>query len=67
MLGEVPLLGLNVGHATLLLKAGINVKIVSGRLGHASVGIARDTYRHVMPGMQREAEVPFAALIGGAG
>ncbi|MFT4227087.1 tyrosine-type recombinase/integrase [Micropruina sp.] len=54
-------------HATLLLKAGINVKIVSERLGHASVGITWDTYQHVMPGMQREAAVQFAALMGGAG
>ena len=30
-------------------------KVVSERLGHASVGITLDTYSHVTPGMQREA------------
>ena len=31
-------------HATLMLKAGIHPKIVSERLGYASVGITLDTY-----------------------
>ena len=30
-------------------------KVVSERLGHASIGITLDTYSHVMPGMQEEA------------
>ena len=38
-----------------LLKAGVHPKVVSERLGHASVGITLDTYSHVTPGMQREA------------
>lgn len=36
-------------HATLLLTAGVNPKIVSARLRHASVGITLDTYSHVLP------------------
>jgi integrase len=43
------------GHATLLLKFGIHPKIVSERLGHATVGLTRDTYSHVLPGMQEHA------------
>ena len=42
-------------HATQLLKAGIHPKVVSERLGHASISITLDTYSHVMPGMQEEA------------
>lgn len=42
-------------HATLLLKAGVNPKIVSERLGHSSVRITLDIYSHVLPGMQDEA------------
>jgi len=34
-------------HATLWLEAGIDPKIVSERLGHASVAFTLDTYRHV--------------------
>ena len=30
-------------------------KVVSERLGHASIGITLYTYSHVMPGMQEEA------------
>jgi len=43
--------------------AGINVKVVSERLGHASVGFTLDTYAHVMPGQQAEAAAVAAALL----
>jgi len=42
-------------HATFLLGAGVNVKVVSERLGHASVAFTLDTYGHVMPGMRESA------------
>ena len=42
-------------HASHLLMAGVNVKVVSERLGHASVSFTLDTYGHVMPGQQAEA------------
>jgi integrase len=51
-------------HATLLLVAGINPKVVSERLGHASVGITLDTYSHVLPSMQAEAAKAFDSLFG---
>jgi integrase len=46
-------------HATLLLAAGVNPKVVSERLGHSSVAFTLDTYAHVMPGMQPEAAQLF--------
>ncbi|MFC1902942.1 tyrosine-type recombinase/integrase [Chloroflexota bacterium] len=46
-------------HATLMLKAGEHPKIVSERLGHASIGITMDTYSHVLPGMQEAAAERF--------
>jgi integrase len=42
-------------HATQLLLANVNPKVVSERLGHASIGITLDTYSHVLPTMQNEA------------
>jgi integrase len=42
-------------HATQLLLHGVHPKIVSERLGHATIGITLDTYSHVLPGMQEEA------------
>jgi integrase len=41
--------------ATLLLLADVNVKVVSERLGHASVQLTLDTYSHVLPTMQERA------------
>ncbi len=41
--------------ATLLLAAGENPKVVSERLGHASVTLTLDTYSHVLPDMQEKA------------
>ncbi len=41
--------------ATLALKAGVPAKVVSERLGHASVAFTLDTYAHVLPDQQREA------------
>ena len=42
-------------HASLLLAAGVHPKIVSERLGHASVAFTIDAYSHVMPGLQEAA------------
>ena len=50
-------------HASHLLAAGVNVKVVSERLGHASVAFTLDTYAHVMPGQQAEAAAAVSALL----
>src|SRR5439155_13752756 len=50
------------GHATLLLLARVHPKVVSERLGHASVGITLDLYSHVLPYMQTEAAEAIDAL-----
>ena len=42
-------------HATLLLEAGVNPKVVSERLGHADMRITLERYSHVLPHMQQEA------------
>ena len=46
-------------HATQLFKLGVHPKIVSERLGHASIGITLDTYSHVLPSMQQDAADAF--------
>ena len=50
-------------HATLLLIAGTNPKIVSERLGHSSITLTLDTYSHVLPGMQRESASKLNAML----
>jgi integrase len=42
-------------YATLALKAGVHPKVVSDRLGHATVGITLDLYSHVTPAIARDA------------
>ena len=49
--------------ATLALSAGIHPKVVSERLGHASVTITLDTYSHVVPSLQEEAAAKIGALV----
>jgi integrase len=49
--------------ATLMLAAGVHPKIVSDRLGHASVTITLDRYSHVLPGMGRDAADRTAAFL----
>lgn len=52
-------------HATLLFAADVHPKIVSERLGHATVGFTLDVYAHVVPGMQDEAAGRLDALLAG--
>jgi integrase len=49
--------------ATLLLLAGTPAKIVSERLGHASVGITLDLYSHVLPDMQADAAAAMDGIL----
>ena len=50
--------------ATLLLLAGENPKVVSERLGHASITLTLDTYSHVLPDMQEASAEKLEAMFG---
>lgn len=50
-------------HATLMLKSGVHPKVVSERLGHASVAFTLDTYSHVVPGLQEAAAERFDKML----
>ena len=52
-------------YATLALKAGVYPKVVSDRLGHATVGMTLDLYSHVTPALGRDAADSVAAAIFG--
>lgn len=51
--------------ATLLLKSGEHIKVVSERLGHSAVSITLEIYVHVLPGMQRDAANRMENLLNG--
>lgn len=50
-------------HASLLVAAGVSIKVVSERLGHAHPGFTMHTYQHLLPGMGAAAAGQFAQLI----
>jgi integrase len=50
-------------YATLALKAGMHPKIVSERLGHATVGVTLDLYSHVTPSIARDAADVVASRV----
>jgi integrase len=53
-------------HASLLVAAGVPIKVVTERLGHAHPGFTMKTYQHVMPGMSAAAADQFAELVAGS-
>jgi len=64
-LSPIELHGLRHTHATLGLAAGVPVKIMSERLGHAKTAITEDLYMHVDPTMQHGAAETLGAIILG--
>jgi integrase len=53
-------------HATILLQEGLPAKVVSERLGHASIAITLDTYSHVLPNIQEQAAEGIERALFGA-
>ena len=52
--------------ATLALQNGVDVKTVSGMLGHFSAGFTLDTYAHVTTASQRQAAKTMGSVISGS-
>jgi integrase len=65
-LARIRLHDLRHTHASILLKAGVPVKVVSERLGHSSPAFTMTVYQHVLPGMQADAARMFSDAIFGA-
>jgi integrase len=60
---RIKLHGLRHTHASLMLKAGVPIKVVSERLGHADPAFTLRIYQHVLSGMQSEAAELFAETL----
>jgi integrase len=54
-------------YATAGLRAGVDAKVMSERLGHANVAITQDLYQHVLKEMDESAALTVAAVILGTG
>jgi integrase len=53
--------------ATLLLAAGVNIRVISERLGHESIEITLKHYAHVLPRMQEKAVEAVLGMFGAIG
>jgi integrase len=62
-LPRLSLHGLRHTHATLELRAGVHPKVVSERLGHASVAFTMDVDTDALPNLQEGAASLVAALV----
>ena len=62
-LRPVRLHDLRHGQASLMLAAGVDLAVVSKRLGHSSIAITSDTYSHLLEGVGRDAAKRAAALV----
>ena len=51
--------------ATLALQNGVDVKTVSGMLGHFSAGFTLDTYAHITSAAQRQAVQTMESVLAG--
>ena len=58
--------GLRHTHATLLLEAGVNPKVVQERLGHSNITTTMNIYSHVTPTMQEDAMTRLTKYVKGA-
>ena len=58
--------GLRHAHATFMLTAGVHPKVVSERLGHATVSTTLDLYSHVVPGLQEDAALALDEKLNSA-
>lgn len=64
-LPDIRLYDLRHTAATLALAAGVQPKVVSEQMGHASTGFTQDVYSHVLPTMQEDAVARVEALLFG--
>ncbi len=62
-LRRIRLHDLRHGQASLMLAAGVDIVVVSKRLGHSSVAITSDTYTHLLPGVGSQAAARAWALV----
>jgi integrase len=53
-------------NASLALLAGVEMKVVSERLGHSQISVTADLYTHVNRGLGRDAADRIAAVLGPA-
>ena len=62
-LPQIRLYDLRHSHATLLLIAEVNPKVVAERLGHSTIVQTLNTYSHVIPSMQKQSTEKLTEML----
>ena len=65
-LEEIPFHSLRHTFATLALQNGVDVKTLSGLLGHYSAGFTLDTYGHITKAMKQDAVDKVGSFLASA-
>jgi integrase len=52
-------------YASLMLESGVDLKVISGLLGHSTIRITADTYTHVAKRVDQTAAAKLDALLNG--
>jgi integrase len=58
--------GLRHAHASLMLTAGVQLKVVSDRLGHSTIGITADLYTHLTRAVDQQAATQLDDMLKGS-
>ena len=64
--GDIGLHGMRHTHASILIRRGVNAKVVSDRLGHKDVAFTLKTYAHLFEDQRREAAISIHDFLGTA-
>jgi len=49
-----------------MLREGVNIKVISQRLGHSNIGVTMNIYAHILPDQDIEAALLFERGLGSA-
>jgi integrase len=66
-LPDLRMYDLRHSQATLMLAAGVPLKVISERLGHANISMTADIYMAVLPDMQQQAAESMERLLSAEG
>lgn len=66
-LPRIRMYDLRHSHVTLMLAAGVNLKIVAERVGHSNINMTADVYAAVLPDMQQQATESLDRLLRAGG
>jgi integrase len=62
-LPRIPFHALRHTHASMLIRAGVDILTISRRLGHSKASVTLDVYGHLMPGADEAAADAIAGVL----